>query len=93
VKDAFARERVLTVQTETAAALDDVRAALPQAEITAGETPLQFSMRFDRFAMTAGQAVTAVAALVNLVDFGVEEPSIEDVIRRVYSGELQLGTA
>jgi ABC-2 type transport system ATP-binding protein len=46
--------------------------------------------------MTAGQAVTGLARLADLVDFRVDEPSIEDVIRRVYSGELVLdesGTA
>ena len=29
--------------------------------------------------------------LTELVDFRVDEPNIEDVIRRVYSGELVLG--
>lgn len=90
VKDAFARERILNVQTETAVPLDAVRTALPGASIEAGETPLQFGVRFDRFTMTAGHVVTALAPLANLVDFNVDEPSIEDVIRRVYSGELVL---
>ncbi|GAB3854874.1 ATP-binding cassette domain-containing protein [Dactylosporangium cerinum] len=90
VKDAFARERILNVQTETAVPLDDVRTALPGAVIEAGETPLHFGVRFDRFTMTAGHVVSALAPLANLVDFNVDEPSIEDVIRRVYSGELVL---
>jgi ABC-2 type transport system ATP-binding protein len=90
VKDAFARERILNVQTETAVPLEAVRSALPGATIEAGETPLLFGVRFDRFTMTAGDVVTALAPLANLVDFGVDEPSIEDVIRRVYSGELVL---
>ncbi|WP_238010102.1 ATP-binding cassette domain-containing protein [Dactylosporangium sp. AC04546] len=93
VKDAFARERILNLETETAVPLDKLRAALPGAQVEAGETPLQFAVRFDRFAMTAGQAVTALTPLTNLVDFHVDEPSIEDVIRRVYSGELQLDAA
>ncbi|GGM61668.1 ATP-binding cassette domain-containing protein [Dactylosporangium sucinum] len=93
VKDTFARERILNLETETAVPLDKLREALPGAEIEAGETPLQYAVRFDRFAMTAGQAVTALAPLTNLVDFHVDEPSIEDVIRRVYSGELQLDAA
>ena len=40
--------------------------------------------------MTAGQAVTVLAAHAELVDFRVDEPGIEDVIRRVYSGDLVL---
>jgi ABC-2 type transport system ATP-binding protein len=93
VKDRFARERILNVETETAVPVETVRASLPGATVTPGETPLHFSVRFDRFTMTAGQAVTALAPLTNLVDFSVDEPSIEDVIRRVYSGELQLTAA
>jgi ABC-2 type transport system ATP-binding protein len=93
VKDRFARERILHVETEQAVPLPTLRAALPGAEVVAGEAPVQFSVRFDRFTMTAGQAVTALAGLANLVDFRVDEPSIEDVIRRVYSGELVLGEA
>jgi ABC-2 type transport system ATP-binding protein len=93
VKDMFARERILNVETETAVPVETVRTALPGATVTPGETPLHFSVRFDRFTMTAGQAVTALAPLTNLVDFNVDEPSIEDVIRRMYSGELQLTAA
>ncbi|WP_436534374.1 ABC transporter ATP-binding protein [Actinoplanes sp. HUAS TT8] len=90
VKDRFARERILHVETEHPVALEDLRASLPDAAITA-EDQLHFAVRFDRFAMTAGQAVSAVAGLASLVDFRMDEPSIEDVIRRVYSGELVLG--
>jgi ABC-2 type transport system ATP-binding protein len=93
VKDRFARERILHVETERPVSLDAVRTALPGAEVTAGETPQQLSVRFDRFTMTAGQAVTGLAGLGELVDFRVDEPSIEDVIRRVYSGELVLDGA
>jgi ABC-2 type transport system ATP-binding protein len=90
VKDMFARERILNVETETAVPVETVRTALPGATVTPGETPLHFSVRFDRFTMTAGQVVTALTPLTNLVDFNVDEPSIEDVIRQMYSGELQL---
>jgi ABC-2 type transport system ATP-binding protein len=93
VKDMFARERILNVETETAVPVETVREALPGATVTPGETPLHFSVRFDRFTMTAGRAVTALTPLTNLVDFNVDEPSIEDVIRRMYSGELQLTAA
>ena len=90
VKDRYARERILHVETEQPVAAEAVRVALPGAVITEGETPLHLSVRFDRFVLTAGQTVTALAGLATLVDFRVDEPSIEDVIRRVYSGELQL---
>jgi ABC-2 type transport system ATP-binding protein len=91
VKDRFARERVLHISTETVVDGVQLQAALPGALVTAGETPLWHSIRFDRFVLTAGQAVAALNGLTNVVDFRVDEPGIEDVIRRVYSGELDIG--
>ena len=93
VKDRYARERILHVETAQPVDLVAVRAALAGAVIEEGETPRHFSVRFDRFVLTAGQAVTALAGLAELVDFRVDEPSIEDVIRRVYSGEIVLDGA
>jgi ABC-2 type transport system ATP-binding protein len=88
LKDEFARDRLLHVQTAGAASLGALRRSLPGATVEAGESPLRFSVRFNRFDLTAGQIVTALAPLAELVDFHVDEPSIEDVIRRVYSGDL-----
>jgi ABC-2 type transport system ATP-binding protein len=93
VKDQFARERILHVQTETPVDLEQVRAALPTASVAAGETPPWLSVRFDRLALTAGQVVAALSRLANVVDFRIDEPGIEDVIRRVYSGEIRLTAA
>jgi ABC-2 type transport system ATP-binding protein len=90
VKDRFARERILHVETARPVPLETLRDSLPGAEVTLEENQNRFAVRFDRFAMTAGQAVTVLAALTELVDFRVDEPSIEDVIRRVYSGDLVL---
>ncbi|PRY34067.1 ABC transporter ATP-binding protein [Umezawaea tangerina] len=90
VKDEFARDRILHVHTETRVDPDRVRAVLPGAVVAAGESPLWHSIRFDRFAITAGQAVAAVTGIAAVVDFRIDEPGIEDVIRRVYSGELRL---
>jgi ABC-2 type transport system ATP-binding protein len=92
VKDEFARERILHVSTESLVDADLIRAALPGTTVTAGETPLWHAIRFDRFALTAGQAVAAVSGVATVVDFRIDEPGIEDVIRRVYSGDLLLTT-
>lgn len=90
VKDEFARERILHMQVEEPPSVDELRRALPGATIEPGETPLWFSVRFDRRSMTAGHVVATLSDLVNPVDFRVDEPGIEDVIRRVYTGELRL---
>ena len=91
VKDRYARERILHIETARPVPLETLRASLPGAQVTEEDSPLRYAVRFDRFTMAAGQAVTALAGLTELVDFRVDEPSIEDVIRRVYSGELVLG--
>jgi viologen exporter family transport system ATP-binding protein len=93
VKDEFARDRILHLQTETEVTSEQVRAALPGTTVTSGETPLLHSVRFDRFTLTAGQAVAALSAVTNVVDFRIDEPSIEDVIRRVYAGDLRFEPA
>jgi ABC-2 type transport system ATP-binding protein len=90
VKDEFARDRILHVHTETLVEPERIRAVLPGAEVSAGETPLWHTVRFDRFTYTAGQVVGSLSQLANLIDFRVDEPGIEDVIRRVYSGDLVL---
>jgi len=89
VKDEFARERILHVQTATPVDLEDLRHALPQAtELTTGPGPLSLTIRFDRFTLAAGAAVAGVSRFGDIVDFRLDEPGIEDVIRRAYAGEL-----
>jgi viologen exporter family transport system ATP-binding protein len=90
LKDRYARDRLLHLETATPVCLGSLRAALPEVTITEGDTPLRCSVRFDRFAMTAGTVVAALTPLAELVDFRVDEPAIEDIIRRVYSGELRV---
>ncbi|MCU7725965.1 ATP-binding cassette domain-containing protein [Actinoplanes sp. KI2] len=92
VKDEFARERVLHIRTASPADLGPLRAALPKADVSVGDTATTVSVRFDRFVLTAGEVVEATGAIANVVDFKLDEPTIEDVIRRVYSGELVLRT-
>ena len=47
-------------------------------------------MRFDRFAVTAGRIMAAVSEVSEVVDLRIDEPAIEDVVRKVYAGELKL---
>ena len=50
------------------------------------EGPRQW-LRFDRTETTAAQIVAAVSGQARLVDLTIEEPDIEDVIRRIYARE------
>ena len=51
----------------------------------------RFTLRFDRFRHSAGALTREVMKHAAVVDFHIEEPSIEDVIRQVYSGALLHG--
>jgi ABC-2 type transport system ATP-binding protein len=97
VKDGFARQRQLHVQftgepgdPEARPTLSTVTTLLPDAEVIEGLAPGDFTIRFDRFTLTAAQVIAALLPLGEIADFRLDEPSIEDVIRKVYAGDLQL---
>jgi ABC-2 type transport system ATP-binding protein len=90
VKDAYARERSIAFVLHGALPLDAVAARLPGCEVEPGEGPEQLVVRFDRFDTAAGDVVAAVMEEGELVDFHIDEPAIEDVIRKVYAGRLDL---
>jgi ABC-2 type transport system ATP-binding protein len=50
----------------------------------------RFTIEFDRFAVTAAKVIEALQPAGEVADFHLDEPAIEDVIRRVYSGDLRL---
>ncbi|WP_058303666.1 ABC transporter ATP-binding protein [Gorillibacterium timonense] len=100
VKDAFARERVLHVQVkEPAPVLLEAIERLPGANLSE-ETRngllnggKQLSIAFDRFRISAGDVAGAIMKVAEIVDFRIDEPSVEQIIRRVYEGELDLASA
>jgi ABC-2 type transport system ATP-binding protein len=62
--------------------------ALPACDTTTDG--LRLSVRFDRFLLTAGEIAAAVMSQVEVVDFRIDEPEVEDLIRKVYLGQLSL---
>lgn len=88
VKDSFVRERRLHIEFREPVALAAVAERLPQAEVE-GELR-SFTVRFDRQTLSATAVVTALLTLGEAADFRIDEPAIEDVIRRVYAGQLRL---
>jgi ABC-2 type transport system ATP-binding protein len=88
VRDSFACERSIHFQLAGSVDLSAVAARLPGGQLLPGRTGTEFSVRFDRFEHTAGQVAAAVMSTVDVVDFRLDEPGIEDVVRRVYAGEL-----
>jgi ABC-2 type transport system ATP-binding protein len=57
------------------------------ARVVRVDGPRQW-IRFRRDELTAAQLAAAVAERAPLVDFAIEEPEIEDIVRRIYAGEL-----
>ncbi|WP_199423217.1 ABC transporter ATP-binding protein [Actinotalea solisilvae] len=91
VTDRYARDRAITFQLrEPLASLAPLAAAVPGATVTAGEHEREVEVRFDRFVLDAGQVLTAVLGAAEVQDVAIQEPAIEDVIRKVYLGELEL---
>jgi len=94
MKDRYARDRRLLVHMAAPTAPDRVAAVLAgagiDAEIADGEGQAHITISFDRFTVTAPRIVAALQPLGEVADFHLDEPEIEDVIRKVYSGDLQL---
>ncbi|GII80096.1 ABC transporter ATP-binding protein [Sphaerisporangium rufum] len=90
VKDRYARERRVHLQLGTPITAADLAARFPAAAVTPGEAHGEFTISFDKSLLTAGAVLTGVAQLAEVVEVRIDEPAIEDVVRRVYAGELNI---
>jgi ABC-2 type transport system ATP-binding protein len=89
LKDNYARERVIHFQlARPPESMDRICAGLPACEVSAED--LHLSVRFDRFKFAAGEIAAAVMPHVEVMDFRIDEPEVEDLIRRVYLGQLDV---
>jgi ABC-2 type transport system ATP-binding protein len=76
----YGEERTLVVDLEEPAPPLEVDGA----RVVRVEGPRQW-LRFKRHEITAAQLTAAVASRAQLVDLAVEEPDIEDVVRKIYT--------
>ncbi|UQZ33793.1 sugar ABC transporter ATP-binding protein [Paenibacillus sp. PK3_47] len=90
VKARFARNRIIFFQ---------VAAPMPELYEQLMQTPgmklallneLEFSISFDRYEHTASEVVSRVMKHGEVADFRMEETNIEQVIKAVYDGNLDL---
>jgi ABC-2 type transport system ATP-binding protein len=87
LKDNYARDRVIHFQlARPPESMGLICAGLPACETTADG--LRLSVRFDRFKYAAGEIAAAVMPHVEVIDFRIDEPEVEDLIRKVYLGQL-----
>jgi ABC-2 type transport system ATP-binding protein len=82
IRDRFGGERTVVVDLEE----DAPPLAVPATTVTKVEGPRQW-LRFRRDETTAAAVIAAVAAVARVRDLTVEEPAIEDIVRRIYEGE------
>lgn len=73
------------------APIASVSARLPEARVTLGDNERELMVTFDRFALSTGSVLNAVLPDGEVLDVSISEPAIEDVVRKVYAGELRLG--
>ena len=86
VRHQFGAERTVIVDLE----IESLPIAIPFVTVDRIEGPRQW-LRFRRDEISAAEVIAAVARSAPIVDLTVEEPSIEDVVRRLY--ESRTGAA
>jgi ABC-2 type transport system ATP-binding protein len=79
LRDKYGQERTLVVDLARAMAPIDAR----DAEVVKVDGPRQW-LRFRRDHTTAAELIADLAARYQLRDLTVEEPAIEDIVRRIY---------
>ncbi|RZS82843.1 ABC-2 type transport system ATP-binding protein [Motilibacter rhizosphaerae] len=90
VKDAYARDRVVHLTlAEPLASTSGIAARIPAARVADGASDREVTVTFDRLAVSAVEVLAAASAEAEVVDVRIDEPAIEDVVRKVYSGELR----
>jgi ABC-2 type transport system ATP-binding protein len=93
VKDEYARERRIHLQLGEELPLETLARRFPAALVTAGDTHREFTVAFDKSDLTAGAILAGAAQLAEILEVRIDEPAIEDVVRKVYAGELKLSGA
>lgn len=89
LKDNYARDRVIHFAlARPPESMAPICAGLPACEVSSDQ--LSLSVRFDRFQFAAGEIAAAVMPHVEVVDFRIDEPEVEDLIRKVYLGQLDV---
>jgi ABC-2 type transport system ATP-binding protein len=85
IRDRFGTERTLVVDLET----DEVGplTGLPAEEVRADG--LRRWLRFRRADVTAAELIATVSARYPIRDLTIEEPEIEDIVRRIYQEGLR----
>jgi ABC-2 type transport system ATP-binding protein len=92
VMETYARDRTMHISTVSApTSLASIATRIPLAKVSEGKSALEFNVSFDPSVVTAGEVLVAVQAEADVADLRIDEPAIEDVVRKVYAHELKPG--
>ena len=91
VRDRFARERVLRFVVRQPGTPDAARLVAGCGPVRAAWEGDALVIAFDRLAVDAPAVTARMLQALDVVDFHMEETGIEDVVRRVYERQLDLG--
>jgi ABC-2 type transport system ATP-binding protein len=87
IRDRFGTERTLVVDLAEDTAAAGAPLELPHAREVRADGPRRW-LRFNRADTTAADLIAAVAARYRVQDLTIEEPEIEQIIRRIYEEGL-----
>ena len=88
--DRYVKERIIRVTAGAKIDRSGAARELPAGVEIAGADEREMTIRFDRFKYTARNVLEIIMKTVDVVDFQLEEPDIERVVKNVYEGRLEL---
>jgi ABC-2 type transport system ATP-binding protein len=83
IRGRFGSQRHLVVELAEEDGVEDAVVAVPGAEQVRADGPRRW-LRFSRDSTTATELIAVVAARYRIQDIAIEEPEIEEIIRRIY---------
>lgn len=89
MKDTYAKERAITIETVNPVRdLEQRMSAFGSVRYDIADQANQVKVYFDRFDYRPSQILNAFTCDLEVTDFRIDEPKIETVIMKMYSGDL-----
>jgi ABC-2 type transport system ATP-binding protein len=88
--DRYVQERSIRVTAREKIDRAGAAGAMPAGIAVSRCSDREMTVEFDRFRYTARNVLEIILQAVDVVDFQLEEPDIERVVKKVYEGRLEL---
>jgi ABC-2 type transport system ATP-binding protein len=87
LKRRYVTTKAVELVLDGAAEVETLSEKFPDYEWRAGESPSEVTVVYEADRHTAGSVLSDLTGHLRLRDLSLSEPSIEDVVRRIYAGE------